>query len=118
MAKPPFRDYDDHPRRNDDIKIKAFGIELEANGKMVILMIIAIAALTVAVWGIFRNEEAHAAMWRAVERQTCVLTLNEQERKEYRTEGKYCPPPRAVYFRSDHGTSTTRDERDRFRRSL
>lgn len=113
MTKPPFREHDQMPRRGDDIKLKAFGVEIEANGKMVILTVIALSGLGVAIWGVLRNEAAHAAMWRAVERQTCVLTLNEQERREYRTEGKYCPPPRAVYFQNGHSGDTP-GERHRF----
>lgn len=101
MAKPSYREYDENPRRGDDIKLKAFGVEVEASGRMVILIILASVASAIAVWGIVRNESAHDGIWRAFEVQTCVLTLNEEERREYRTEGKYCPQPRSIRFRDD-----------------
>lgn len=113
MPKPPFREYDPQPRRGDDIKLKAFGVEIEASGRIVILTIIASIATAVAVWGVIRNEAAHAAIWRAFEVQTCVLTLNEAERREYRTEGKYCPRPQTIRFRDD-GVQDGRDERHRY----
>lgn len=112
MSKPPYREYDEQPKRGDDIKLKAFGVEIEASGRMVIAILIAIVASAIAIWGLMRNEAAHDAIWRAFEVQTCVLTLNEAERKEYRTEGKYCPKPRRVWFR-DESMEGMRDERAR-----
>lgn len=108
MGKPAFRDYDESPKRVDDIRIKGFGIELEANGRIVILFLISMAALGVAIWGVISNEKAHAAMLRAFELQTCILTLNEQERREYRENGRYC----ARSFQFSNG----RDERNRYMR--
>lgn len=98
------------PNRGDDVRLKGFGIEIEASGRIVILTIIALAALGITCWGVWKNELAHEQLVRGLEVQTCVLTLNEAERREFRAEGKYCPTPR-VRFRDD---SVTRDERQRF----
>jgi hypothetical protein len=111
MAKPQFRDYDEKPKRDDDMRLKAFGIELEASGRIVILTILALAALFLAGWAAYQNERSHYQLWRALEVQTCVLTLNEQERKEFRTEGKYCPTPRIKF--KDEGVG-----RSDYRRSM
>jgi hypothetical protein len=101
MPKPPFRSADDCPYRSDDIRVKAMGIEVEASGRIVVLTVVALAALLISGWLAYRNESAHEAMWRAFEMQTCVLTLNEAERKEFRTEGKYCPGAARIRFRDD-----------------
>lgn len=98
MAKPDFRNRDDSPKRGDDIRVKAFGVEVEASGRIVILVVISLAALAVAIWGVYKNEISHAAMLRAFELQTCILTLNEQERREYRERGRYCA--RSFHFRT------------------
>lgn len=97
MAKPPWRENDDNPKRGDDIRVRAFGVEVEASGRVVILTLIALAALGGVVAHAFVNTREHDAMLqaieqqtRAIELQTCVLTLNEGERREFRTEGKYC----------------------------
>jgi hypothetical protein len=103
MAKPPFREYDDMPRRGDDIKINALGVTVEASGRIVFLTIVCFLAFGLAVWGVFRNEAAHAVISRTLEVTICVLTLNEEERREYRTEGKYCPSPGRVQFRDERG---------------
>lgn len=103
MAKPPFREYDDMPKRGDDIRISAFGVTVEASGRIVFLTLVCFLTAGLAVWGVFRNEAAHTSISRTLEVTICVLTLNEQERREYRTEGKYCPTPRAVQFQSGEG---------------
>lgn len=117
MAKPSFRDYDDTPKRQDDIRLKAFGVEVEASGKIVVLTLIALAACAgVAAHAVTTTKE-HDAMLKAIEQQTraievqtCVLTLNEGERREFRIDGKYCGgfhAPR-VSFRREDATSMWR----------
>lgn len=108
MAKPSYRDYDEHPKRGDDIKLSAFGFSVEASGRVVVTVILVLGIVAgLVTWGILHDQDTsrdHAVLNEAqrltietLEVQTCVLTLNEDERKAFRQEGRYCGGALADY---------------------
>lgn len=120
-AKPPFRELDEIPARGDDIKITLPWFKYEGSGRLLALLLIAagLFAVSIVATGYMyahdtRTAVDHATLVQTIEVQTCVLTLNELERREFRTEGKYCGGHGrrgGVNFRDD---GTERDERQRF----
>lgn len=108
MAKPIWREHDSHPKRGDDMRIKALGVEIEASGRTVVFVIVAIVLGMLSVGGFYLANEGlvkhdtrtavdHQALLSSVDRMvdtvetmTCVLTLNDKERVEFRENGRYC----------------------------
>lgn len=106
--KPNWRENDSMPRRGDDIKISAFGASVEASGRTVVFVIVAIVLAMLSVAGFYLASEAlsehdkttavdHRELVTSVNRvvdtveiMTCVLTLNDAERREFRESGRYC----------------------------
>lgn len=88
--KPDFRQYDEHPKRHEDIKVKAFGVEVEASGRTVVMLILLVMLVLLGFLHHTVTVAALTSMGELQKEMTCVLTLNEDERREYRTEGKYC----------------------------
>lgn len=100
-AKPHWREFDSMPRRGDDIRLSFMGASIEANGRTVVIVICAvvIALLGIAGWWMStvaqenhdeRTARDHTQLITTIEVMTCVLTLNEFERKEFRQTGRYC----------------------------
>lgn len=80
-----------HIKRQDDIWIRIpGGFEFAASGKYVILFLIVIILAAYGIWHDYKTETIHVELLRAQETMICVLTLNELERREYRTDGRYC----------------------------
>lgn len=90
--KPPFREADEIPKRGDDIKITfPFNLgSVEASGRTVVGIILVISAIGFLFWHDYQTEQAHERTNRTMQTVICVLTLNEQERREYRISGQYC----------------------------
>lgn len=104
MRKPPWRDNDDSPTRSDDIQISFLGFTLAASGRMVVLIILVLAVGALGIFHDVRITEAHARDSDAHERlaegflvMTCVLTLNDVQKEEFRTLGKFCGHDSAFY---------------------
>lgn len=113
VNKPKWRENDDMPRRGDDIKFSFMGATVEANGRTVVMVVIAAVMILLGVWGWWdsgetqrrhdeRTAKDHAEVVSAtnqlistVELQICVLTLNDMERIEFRRTGRYCGGSRA-----------------------
>lgn len=110
MAKPPFREEDLQPKRTDDINLSIpwlGGFNYEGSGRTLIALLIGAALLAISCaslvymwWHDGKADSQHSQIVRALEVQTCVLTLNEAERREFRSDGKYCPTPR-IKFRDE-----------------
>jgi hypothetical protein len=81
MAKPSYRDFDENPRRGDDIKIGAFGVSLEANGKTVVGLILTLCALGALFYHDYQANQDHKQFVKQVQIFTYVLTADEAERK-------------------------------------
>lgn len=108
MHKPDWRSQDAMSRRGDDIKISAFGVAVEASGRTVVFIIVAIVLAALSLAGFYLANEAlskhdertavdHQKLVTSVDRvvdtveiMTCVLTLNDSERKAFRENGRYC----------------------------
>ena len=112
QPRPPWRDHDKSPKREDDLRLKAFGVEVEGSGRTVTVLIVAIVlalicgGLTIAGYWLtkdqvekhdVRSQSEHLTlvssidrMVNVVETMTCVLTLNDAERVVFRETGKYC----------------------------
>lgn len=108
MARPTWRNNDDNPKRGDDMRISAMGVEVEASGRTVIFVIVAVVLGMLSVAGFYmasvsltkhddRTALDHSRLVTSVERvvdtmevMTCVLTLNDQERVRFRETGQYC----------------------------
>lgn len=73
-------------QRVDDINLKAFGVELHATGRMVIIILLVCAVLGFGLWHAFTTMEEHSSIARSVTVLTYVLTLSEQERKDLRLQ--------------------------------
>lgn len=116
MAKPDFREDDPIPSRRSDIKLKIPVIgEMEASGPIVVIVLLVILlGLVIAAHHYtqdrqqdqiaarqdesiqrFTNAQEQVSdnqekLSRIVATFTCVLTLNEVQRREFRIEGRYC----------------------------
>lgn len=101
MMKPPFRERDEIPKRQDDIRFSFLGATVEASGRTVVIVIVAVILGLLGAAGYFATataqelhdrltSEQHSRLIETVEIMTCVLTLNEAERKDFRTTGAYC----------------------------
>ena len=108
MTTPEWRQHDEHPKRGDDIKLTAFGASVEASGRTVVVVIVALAIVAMGAFGFWLAAEGlakhedrtlndHQAVVKSITTNTrtlettiCVLTLDERERKEYRISGRYC----------------------------
>lgn len=122
MAKPPFRENDETPKREDDVHISLPWFKFDGSGKLLVsiltttgLLLVGCGSLGFSWWHDRRVDSEHDAIVHAQQEATnelrtaiCVLTLNEFERKEYRTEGKYCQG------KARFSEESPRDERQRY----
>lgn len=97
MDKPEFRDNDENPKRSDDVRFKGFGFEAEASGKNITTFIMTLSLVFFVGWHDWKDSGQHDRMTEAqtlnaalVATGNCIAALNEMERYQYRTEGKYC----------------------------
>lgn len=92
MIKRRGRPEETDPERSDDIYwVFPFNLgSVTASGRVVILMMICVAALALGVIHTYFTSKEHSEMVNNIQEMICVITLNEEERKEYRIEGKYC----------------------------
>lgn len=97
MPKPSWRAYDSSPSREDDIRLSFLGFTLQASGRMVVLVILVIAASGLGVLHDLRSNEAHEVLAENFAVMTCVLTLSDPQKAEFRIEGKYCGNDTASY---------------------
>ncbi len=95
--KPEWRDEDESPKRHDDIHVKAFGVDVEASGRTVILVLLTAALIGFGFFHDWKSDGQHSRMAEVQTlnaalnaTQICVVSLNEQEKREFRIEGKYC----------------------------
>lgn len=116
MEKPDFRDDDEQPRRRSDMRLTLPILgTVEASGPTVVqVLLIIVLCLVVGLHHYTQDRQqdqiasrqlANAQRFTTVQEQlsenqdklsrivatfTCVLTLNESQRKEFRIEGRYC----------------------------
>lgn len=116
METPPFRDNDETPRRRSDMKIgipNIFMMEASGHTVIIVLLILALVA-TLGAHHYLQDRQQDQIAHRQIESSqrfadvqetlsdnqeklgrivatfTCVLTLTEAQRREFRVEGKYC----------------------------
>jgi hypothetical protein len=97
MAKPPFRDYDDTSKRGDDLRYSGPLGTLEVSGKNVVIIMLMAGMVGLGFYHHNKLTEGHEQFAQSQQRfleamilHTCVISLNEEERKEFRREQKYC----------------------------
>src|SRR5688572_26817062 len=105
--KPEFRKHDENPHRSDDINLHLpwlGGFRYEGSGRTLIALIVGVGLLTLGAgsslytwWHDDKAEKQHMALREAIDQQAravrvqiCVLTLNEEEKRAYRLERRYC----------------------------
>lgn len=71
---------------------------VEASGKIVILILLVLAGIGFGFLHDWRTEEKHEVLAEGFAVMTCVLTLNDQQRVEFRTLGSYCGDD-SIYYR-------------------
>lgn len=105
--RPQWRDYDDTPKRGDDTHIEVPWFKYEGSGRLLVALLMSLAMLVGSGGGVLygwyhdRNMEMqHQSLVMAIDTlisvvsvQTCVLTLSNDERREFREQGKYCALP-------------------------
>jgi hypothetical protein len=87
-GRPDSRDNDPVPYRSSDMKVSLpGGFGFEANGSTVTTMILIVALILTVVSHHYLQERHNE---RALAVFSCIFTLNEEQRREFRNDGKYC----------------------------
>lgn len=80
MRREPLQD-DSFVRRTDDVKLKLpFGIEINANGRSVILVLIALALIGLLAWHHVTSDASNQSIHEAVWFQTLILAAPQEAR--------------------------------------
>jgi len=67
--------------RHDDMEISAFGVNLRASGRTVVLVVCALGILAFSIWHDFKSTNQNATVVEELRNMAYVLTLTEAERK-------------------------------------
>ena len=108
-------DYPDNKRR-DDIALKAFGMELNANGKTVVNVLLAASILT-AFWLLYAFQESEAQARRDEhDLFALILTMKQEDREKIQP---YLRVPRGLAtvvkeIQTDKAATDQRDETKKF----
>lgn len=68
-------------KRGDDMRIKAFGVEVQASGRSVILILIAIALIGLLYYHDYKSDNWNRVIHEGLWVQTLILATPEKDRK-------------------------------------
>lgn len=81
MKNAPNNDDTTIHKRGDDMRIKAFGVEVQASGRSVTLVIIALAIIGEVFWHDYKSDNWNKIMHEGLWIQTLIIATPEEDRQ-------------------------------------